>query len=296
MNTSGCRSSSVSTMSPNGVLCTVSDDRLRLAERLAADRARVLERHRVALLRHDAARLHEAVAEAAGSRTPTVHQSSRSCTTRPRPTSSTDGRRDALEQVVDRRDAAVGVAGRAVEAEQLAREVRDRSGKPVPVMAQAPSGLRLVRREAPPQPHGVALELLDDRQQVVRDRRRLRPLRVRVRRRTPSRGAGRRARAGWRAARASPSCSAEDELALPHPVHRHVDVVAAAGGVQPAGDLLAAAVDQQALDVEEEILVGAVVGDVRDCRRSAMASSASRMRRASAGPTMPASASITRCA
>jgi hypothetical protein len=31
-----------------------------LAERLAADRARMLERHRIALLRHDAARLHEA--------------------------------------------------------------------------------------------------------------------------------------------------------------------------------------------------------------------------------------------
>ena len=38
-------------------------DRLRLADRLAADRPRVLERHRVALLRHDAARLHEAVGE-----------------------------------------------------------------------------------------------------------------------------------------------------------------------------------------------------------------------------------------
>ena len=31
-----------------------------------------------------------------------------------------------------------------------------------------------------------------------------------------------------------------DELPLPHPVHRHVDVVAAARGVQAAGDVIAA--------------------------------------------------------
>jgi len=36
------------------------EDGGRLTERLAADRARVLERNRVALLRHDAAALHEA--------------------------------------------------------------------------------------------------------------------------------------------------------------------------------------------------------------------------------------------
>src|SRR5262245_39094332 len=38
-------------------------DRLRLTKRLAADGARVLDRDRIALLRHDAAALHEPVTE-----------------------------------------------------------------------------------------------------------------------------------------------------------------------------------------------------------------------------------------
>ena len=52
---------------------------------------------------------------------------------------------------------------------------------------------------------------------------------------------------------------AEHELALPHPVHRHVDVVAAARRVEPSGGILAAGLRNQTLDVEEEIFVGAVV-------------------------------------
>ena len=54
----------------------------------------------------------------------------------------------------------------------------------------------------------------------------------------------------------------EHALALPHPVHRHVDVVAASRRVQPSGDVLAARFDDQSIDVEEEILVGAVVDDL----------------------------------
>jgi hypothetical protein len=42
-----------------------------------------------------------------------------------------------------------------------------------------------------------------------------------------------------------------DELALPHPVHRHVDVVAAAGGVESASDVLTARTYQNALDIEK---------------------------------------------
>jgi len=55
-----------------------------------------------------------------------------------------------------------------------------------------------------------------------------------------------------------------DELAVPHPVHRHVDVVAAARGVQTAGNVLAARTNQEALDVEEQILARAVVGRALD--------------------------------
>ena len=50
----------------------------------------------------------------------------------------------------------------------------------------------------------------------------------------------------------------QDAEPLPHPVHRHVDVVAAPGGVQAPGDGLAAAPDEQAVDVEEQVLAGAV--------------------------------------
>ena len=71
-------------MSPKGVLWTAVHDRLRLTERLAADGARVLDGHRVALLRHDAARLHEPVAEPHVAELD-VPQSSRSWTKRPRP-------------------------------------------------------------------------------------------------------------------------------------------------------------------------------------------------------------------
>ena len=108
------------------------------------------------------------------------------------------------------------------------------------------------------EPNGVALELLDDRQQVMRDRRRLRRLGVGVRavdrfRVTPGqRDAARRA--GPASLRRVPR-----GLPLQHAVHRHRQVVAAARGMQPAGDVLAAGLVDQPLDVEEQILVGAVV-------------------------------------
>ena len=56
----------------------------------------------------------------------------------------------------------------------------------------------------------------------------------------------------------------EDPQTLRHAVHRHVDVVAGARRVQAAGGVLAAARDDQPLDVEEEVLVGPVVGDLAD--------------------------------
>ena len=113
------------------------------------------------------------------------------------------------------------------------------------------------------QSHGVAFELLDDGQQVVRHGGGLRRLGVRVRgHHRLAVPAGQVEQAG--AQGEYPVVQRQDELPLAHPVHRHVDVVAAAGRVQPAGDFLAARGGQQALDVEEEVLVGAVVGDARD--------------------------------
>ena len=51
----------------------------------------------------------------------------------------------------------------------------------------------------------------------------------------------------------------QDHLALLHPVHRHVDVVAGSRGVQPAGLVRAARVDNQPLDEEEQILAATVI-------------------------------------
>ena len=280
-------------MSPKGVLWTVVTMRLRLADGLAADGARVLERHRVALLRHDAAALHEAVAEA---QVAELHRAPQQQVLDD-PAEADDqraGRRHALEQVVDGRDAAVGVAGRAAEAEQLAGAVAiDReAGAGDGAGAERVAVGRLERRR---QPRGVALELLDHGEQVVRDRRRLRRLGVGVRavdgvlvavgqhqQRLAQVERRRRHR--------------RDELALPHPVHRHVDVVAAARGVQAAGDVFVARLLDQALDVEEQVFVGAVVQHLRArcrsrCRRGPRAARGRRR-----AETMPCSVSITRCA
>ena len=115
----------------------------RLAERLAADRARVLQRDRVPLLRHDAAALHEPV------RQPQVAELHRAPQQQILDDAAEADEQDgggahALEQVVDRRDAAVGVARRRRRT-RAARRVRSRSiGKPVPVIAHAPSGFWLV--------------------------------------------------------------------------------------------------------------------------------------------------------
>ena len=78
----------------------------------------------------------------------------------------------------------------------------------------------------------------------------------------------------------------EHELALTHPVHRHVDVVPAAGRVQPAGHVIAARSDQQPFDVEEEVFVRPVVVGGTDLFDREL-SSASRRRCASARRACP---------
>ena len=126
----------------------------------------------------------------------------------------------------------------------------------MPVIAQAPSGFRAETIR-------VALELLDDRQKVVRDRRRLRGLCVRVRRedvlamtlRQIQQDAPQRQHA---------LDHRQHQLTLLHPVHRHVDVVAGARGVEAARHVLAAARDDQPVDVEKEVLVRSVVSDAAD--------------------------------
>jgi hypothetical protein len=46
----------------------------------------------------------------------------------------------------------------------------------------------------------------------------------------------------------------QHEFSLPHPVHRHVDVVAAARRVQASGAFLTAGAGDQTVDVEKQIL------------------------------------------
>ena len=243
MNTSGCRSSSVSTMSPNGVLWTASTT-------AAACPTALLPIARACSsatgLRFCGMMLLHCTNPSGRRRYPNslVHQSSRSWTTRPRPDEQHRGRRDALEQIVDGGDAAVGVAGRAVEAEQRRRPIAidrkagagDRAGAERVLVGAGIGG---------PQPGGVALELLDHRQQVVRDRRRLRRLGVRVRRKDVV-AVARREVEQHVAQPERPVGQRQHQLALPHPVHRHVDVVARARGVQPAGRVLAAAAARSA--------------------------------------------------
>jgi hypothetical protein len=234
------------------------DDRLRLSERLAADRARVLERHRVALLGHDAAALHEPVGqpqvvELGGRPKQQVLDDASE------PHEQHHRRRHALEQVVHRRDAAVRISRRRAEAQKVRREV------PVDRKAGAGDGARaegtFVRaRVGGFQPRGIALELLDHGQQVMRHRRRLRSLCVRVHGEDGFAVADSEVEEGAAEVDGCPG-QVEDAPAMPHPVHGHVDVVAAARRVEPAGDIVAALPGDQPVDVEEEILVRAVVAD-----------------------------------
>ena len=128
----------------------------------------------------------------------------------------------------------------------------------MPVIAHAPSGLRLVDAYAASQPDGIAFELLDDGQQVVGDGRDLGRLRVGVRGEhgvaVPTGQIEERA-AQLRDAIEHP----ENHLPLLYPVHRHVDVVAGSGSMQPAGCVFAARLHDQPFDVEEQVLAGAVV-------------------------------------
>ena len=87
----------------------------------------------------------------------------------------------------------------------------------------------------------------------------------------------------------------QDQLTLAHPVHRHVDVVAAAGRVQAARRLFAARGSNQPVDVEEQVLRSAVVDRPADIGlRDGVERGAERVRIVAL--TMPRSASITRCA
>ena len=110
------------------------------------------------------------------------------------------------------------------------------------------------------QSHRVTLELFDDGEQIVRDGCGLGALCMRVHgehgfamavHEVEQRPAQVQRRGN----------ELQQQLPLPHPVHGHVDVVAAARRVQASGRVFTARVDDQPLDVAEEIFVAAVVGD-----------------------------------
>ena len=99
---------------------------------------------------------------------------------RPKPDEQ-QGRGGALEQIVDGGDAAVGVAGRRRETEEV------RGQRAVDVESSPGDGAGAQRIavgavERTLEPDGVALQLLDDGQQIVGDGRRLCPLGVRMHR------------------------------------------------------------------------------------------------------------------
>ena len=229
---------------------------LGLTERFAPDGAGVLDGDRVALLGHDAARLHEAVTE------PHVAELRRAPQQQildeaAEPRQEHCRRRGTLEQIIDGRDAAVGVAGRPAETEQVRRELT------IDWKPGAGNRARAERVAIGPlvgafEPLGIALELLDDREQVMGDGGRLRPLGVRVNGEHGFQVAIHdvEQRATQLEARGE---KPEDELALPHPVHRHVDVVAAPRRVQPSRHVFAGRSDDQAFDVIKQILAGRIV-------------------------------------
>ena len=104
----------------------------------------------------------------------------------------------------------------------------------------------------------VAFQLFDHGEKVMSDRRRLGRLRMRVR--GKHRLAVLRGEIDERLAEGQRGAGEHgDELALPHPVHRHVDVVAAAGDPEPARHVVAAPHDEQTVDVEEQVFARMVV-------------------------------------
>src|SRR5207244_9130701 len=125
-----------------------------------------------------AARLHEAVAE------PDVAEFRRApqqqVLDEPAEAGEQHGcRRRAFEQIVDRRDTAVRVAGRATEAEQVGGELTV-DGKTGAGDCAGPERVTVGALVGRLQPRGIAFELFDYGKHVVRDGGRLRPLRVRV--------------------------------------------------------------------------------------------------------------------
>ena len=116
------------------------DDRLRLADRLAGDRPRVLERHRISLLRHDAARLHEPLAEPEVTELHRAPQQKVLHARGPaRPGESTSPTRSRADSRPSRCCRRCCPSARRNPAARWCAV--DRSGNPVPVIAHAPNGL-----------------------------------------------------------------------------------------------------------------------------------------------------------
>ena len=117
--------------------------RLRLTDRLAANRARVLERDGIPLLRHDAAALHEPVSQ------PQVAELARAPEQQILHDAAEAGeqhrRRRRRSRADSRRWRCCRRCCRSRPSKPRSSVVRARSiGNPVPVIAQAPSGLRFV--------------------------------------------------------------------------------------------------------------------------------------------------------
>ena len=140
--------------------------------------AQVLDRHRVALLRHDRADLHEGVRARRAGRPRSSVQNCRSWIGRPRWRNSSFDRRIDAGDVVDGGDAAVGILQRRGEAEKLGHALRGRAGSPMVVIAAAPIGQRSTIARAAAQPLDVAQQHLDHRAEIVAEGRGLRRLAV----------------------------------------------------------------------------------------------------------------------
>jgi len=173
---------------------------------------------------------------------------------RPSPASQHRGGRGVLQQVVDRGDAAVRLpVGAAEPSSRLVRSRIDR--EPGAGDRAGAEGTEVGHVEGGAQAGGVALQLLDDRQQVVRD------------------GDGCAAGCACGAPGSCPVLPGEpDEVSLKRgsrPARPARPAAAASGtsscrcrcGCGPcggAGDGVAAAFDEQAIDIEEQVLARTV--------------------------------------
>ena len=234
---------------------------LRLAERFARQDACVFQRHGISLLRHDAAGLHVSVAQSQkvkflrAPQEQVLHQLAQAH-------HQHGDRSSRFAHIISRRDRSVGILLQTIEPQQPRRVVAA-NRKTSRGDGAGTQWTAVDRGERRAQPLPVPPQRFDGAEQVMRQRRRLRRLRMRV---------GRHHRIGV--------CLGQFHQHLPalrcflcdsqhlepqlHSVKRQVNVVSTARRMHLSRGILAAHLNQQILYVEKQVLASAVVTSRKD--------------------------------